>query len=113
GPVVRHGDNNWADVVRWSLNVMLIAEELGITSTNVDSMRQSNNPEILRLLGVQGEYGKMLGLSNDWAYQLIKQVGNYSESFERNVSTKTPLNQQGGLNNLWNKGGLMYAPPFL
>ncbi len=113
GPVVRHGDNNWADVVRWSLNVMLIAEELGITSTNVDSMRQSNNPEILRLLGVQGEYGKMLGLSNDWAYQLIKQVGNYSESFERNVGTKTPLNQQRGLNNLWNKGGLMYAPPFL
>ncbi|MBL8687038.1 MAG: amino acid ABC transporter substrate-binding protein [Alphaproteobacteria bacterium] len=113
GPVVRHGDNNWADVVRWSLNVMLIAEELGITSTNVDAMRQSNNPEILRLLGVQGEYGKMLGLSNDWAYQLIKQVGNYGESFERNVGTKTPLNQQRGLNNLWNKGGLMYAPPFL
>ena len=113
GPVVRHGDNNWADVVRWSLNVMLIAEELGITSTNVDAMRQSNNPEILRLLGVQGEYGKMLGLSNDWAYQLIKQVGNYGESFERNVGTKTPLNQQRGLNNLWNKGGLMYTPPFL
>lgn len=113
GPVVRHGDNNWADVVRWSLNIMLIAEELGITSTNVDAMRQSNNPETLRLLGVQGEYGKMLGLSNDWAYQLIKQVGNYSESFERNVGTKTPLNQQRGLNNLWNKGGLMYAPPFL
>lgn len=82
GPVVRHGDNNWADVVRWSLNIMLIAEELGITSTNVDAMRQSNNPETLRLLGVQGEYGKMLGLSNDWAYQLIKQVGNYGESFE-------------------------------
>lgn len=113
GPVVRHGDNNWADVVRWSLNIMLIAEELGITSTNVDAMRQSNNPETLRLLGVQGEYGKMLGLSNDWAYQLIKQVGNYGESFERNVGTKTPLNQQRGLNNLWNKGGLMYAPPFL
>ncbi len=113
GPVVRHGDNAWGDVVRWTLNTMLIAEELGITSTNVDSMRQSVNPEIQRLLGVQGDYGKMLNLSSDWAFQIIKQVGNYGESFERNVGVSTPLNQQRGLNNLWNKGGLMYAPPFL
>lgn len=104
GPVVRHGDNAWGDVVRWTLNTMLIAEELGITSTNVDNMRQSVNPEIQRLLGVQGDYGKMLNLSSDWAFQIIKQVGNYGESFERNVGVSTPLNQQRGLNNLGIRG---------
>lgn len=113
GPVVRHGDNVWGDVIRWTFNTMVIGEELGITSANVDEMRKSNNPEVLRLLGVQGEYGKMLGLPGDWAYKILKLVGNYGESFERNVGVNTPLGQKRGLNNLWNNGGLMYAPPFL
>jgi general L-amino acid transport system substrate-binding protein len=112
GPLVRHGDNQWGDVVRWTLNAMIIAEELGVTSANVDEMKNSPNAEIQRLLGVSGEYGEMMGLSKDWAYNIIKAVGNYGESFERNVGVNTPLGLERGLNQLWNKGGILYAPPF-
>jgi general L-amino acid transport system substrate-binding protein len=112
GPLVRHGDNRWGDIVRWTLNAMIIAEEFGVTQANVDDMKASSeNPEVRRLLGVEGEMGKMTGLSNEWAYNIIKQVGNYGESFERNVGLKTPLGLARGLNELWSKGGLLYAPP--
>ena len=112
GPVVRHGDSQWGDVVRWTLNVMIIAEELGVTSANADEMKNSENPEIQRLLGVNGEFGEMLGLSKDWAYNIIKAVGNYGESFDRNVGPATPLALERNLNALWSKGGLLYAPPY-
>jgi len=113
GPLVRHGDNNWGDIIRWTLNAMVIAEEFGITQANLDDTKQnSQNPEVRRLLGVEGEMGKMMGLGNDWAYNVIKAVGNYGESFERNVGLKTPLRLARGLNEQWSKGGLLYAPPF-
>ena len=111
GPLVRHGDDKWGDIVRWCLNAMIIAEELGITSQNVDSSKLSNNPEILRLLGVEVDYGEKLGLDNKWAYNIIKQVGNYREVFEKHLGENTQLKIQRGLNNLWTKGGLLYAPP--
>jgi general L-amino acid transport system substrate-binding protein len=112
GPAVRHGDNRWGDIVRWSFNAMLIGEEKGITQANVDDVKgKSEDPEVRRLLGVEDEMGKMTGLSNDWAYNILKQVGNYGESFERNVGQKTPLGLARGLNELWSKGGLQYAPP--
>ncbi len=112
GPVVRHGDNQWGDIVRWSLNAMIIAEEKGVTSSNVDKMKaESADPEIKRLLGREGDLGKKLGLSNDWAYQVIKLVGNYGEVYNRNVGPDTPLKLERGINQLWNKGGILYAPP--
>ena len=111
GPVVRHGDSKWEDLVRWSLNAMIVAEELGVTSSNVDDMKSANNPEVKRLLGVEKEFGSDLGVSNDWAYNIIKQVGNYGESFERNVGLNTPLGIARGLNAQWKDGGLLYAPP--
>jgi general L-amino acid transport system substrate-binding protein len=112
GPVVRHGDNEWEDIVRWTLNAMVIAEEFGITQANVDQLKaESQNPEVRRMLGVEGDMGQQLKVNPDWAYQIIKQVGNYGESFERNVGEKTPLRLARGLNQLWSKGGLLYAPP--
>jgi len=112
GPAVRQGDDQWADIIRWIYNATVTAEELGVTSSNVDSMKGSNNPEILRLLGVEGSQGEELGLSKDWAYQVIKQLGNYGEIFERNIGTNTPIGLARGLNDQWNKGGLQYSPPF-
>lgn len=112
GPVVRHGDNEWGDVVRWAFYAMVDAEDLGVSSQNVDEMLKSDNPNIKRLLGTEGEIGKGFGLPNDFAYQVIKQVGNYGESFERNVGMETPLKIERGLNAQWNHGGLMYSPPF-
>ena len=112
GPAVRHGDSEWADIARWSLNAMIIGEELGITSGNVDEMMTSNNPEVLRLLGAEPGYGAMLGLSDDWAYNILSQVGNYSESFEKHIGPNTPINIQRGLNALYSDGGILYAPPF-
>ncbi len=111
GPVVRHGDNNWGDVVRWTLFAMVEAEELGVTSANVDEMKSSSNPNIKRLLGVEGEMGKSLGLPNEWAYNVIKQVGNYGESYDRNVGPDTALKLERGLNALWKDGGLQYPMP--
>ncbi len=112
GPVVRQGDDAWFNVVRWSFNAMVAAEEAGITSANADEMLKSTNPEVKRILGVEGTMGANLGLSADWAYKIIKQVGNYGEVFERNVGVATPLKIERGLNALWNKGGLQYSPPF-
>lgn len=111
GPSVRHGDNQWGDIVRWTHYAMLNAEELGVTSKNVDEMKNSTNPEIKRLLGTEGAFGEALGLTNDWAYRIIKLVGNYGEVFERNVGESSPLKIKRGLNQLWSKGGLQYAPP--
>jgi general L-amino acid transport system substrate-binding protein len=112
GPVVRHGDHEWADIVRWTLYAMLEAEEYGISSANVDELKaNATNPVIRRLLGSEGEMGQDLGLSNDWAYNTIKQVGNYGEIFEANVGQGTPLKIERGLNALWKDGGLQYAMP--
>ena len=111
GPVVRQGDDNWFNIVRWTLFALVNAEELGVTSANVDEMKSSANPGVRRLLGVEGDKGKDLGLSNDWVYAIVKQVGNYGEVFERNVGAQTPLKIERGLNALWNQGGLQYAPP--
>ncbi len=112
GPAIRHGQSEWGDIARWSLYALIIGEELGITSANVDSMKSSTNPEVLRFLGVEGEMGKQLGVSDDWAYNIIKQVGNYSEVYERHVGVNTPLQLERGINALWTAGGLLYAPPF-
>jgi len=111
GPVVRHGDNAWGDIVKWSLIAMLEAEEKGVTSANVDEMKNSDNPEIKRLLGTEGEMGKNLGLGDDWAYNIVKQVGNYAESYNKYVGPETPLGLERGLNALWSDGGLMYPMP--
>lgn len=108
GPVVRHGDNRWADLVRWAHFAMIEAEELGLTSANIDQHLNSTNPSIQRFVGATGGLGEMLGVDNKWAYTIVKQVGNYGESFERNVK---PLGIQRGINELWTKGGLMYSPP--
>lgn len=111
GPVVRQGDDTWFDIVKWSLYAMITAEELGVDSTNVEEMVVSDKLAVKRLLGKEGSIGKGLGLKNDWAYQIVKQVGNYGEVFERNFGSKSSLNVDRGLNNLWNNGGLQYSPP--
>jgi general L-amino acid transport system substrate-binding protein len=111
GPAVRHGDDQWFDIVKWTHFAMVNAEELGITKANVDDMAKSDNPDVKRLLGTEGKYGEALGLTNDWAVRVIKQVGNYGEVFEKNVGQSSPLKIARGLNALWNKGGLQYAPP--
>jgi len=110
-PAVRHGDNQFADIVRWTQYAMIEAEEYGITSQNVDEMLKSENPTIKRILGVTPGMGKALGVEEKWAYNVVKQVGNYGESFERNVGQGSILKIDRGLNNLWTKGGLQYAPP--
>lgn len=113
GPLVRHGDHQWGDVVRWSLNVMIIAEEKGITSANVAELAESSSdPEVLRLLGKEGEYGARLGLDNEWAKNILLQVGNYAESYERNIGPDTPIQLERGVNALWSNGGILYSPPF-
>ena len=112
GPAVRQGDDDWFNIVRWSLFAMVNAEELGITSKNVEEMaKTTKNPDVARLLGAEGEFGKDLQLPKDWAVRIVKQVGNYGESFERNVGAGSELKIERGLNALWNKGGLQYAPP--
>ncbi|WP_079200964.1 amino acid ABC transporter substrate-binding protein [Pseudomonas sp. CC6-YY-74] len=112
GPVVRQGDDEWFNIVRWSLFAMVNAEELGLTSANVEDLAKSTkNPDVARLLGAEGEFGKDLKLPKDWAVQIVKQVGNYGESFDRNVGAGSDLKIERGLNALWNKGGLQYAPP--
>jgi general L-amino acid transport system substrate-binding protein len=113
GPLVRHGDDEWGDVVRWVLNALIIAEELGITSKNVaDLAKSSNLPEVKRLLGVEGKYGEMLGLRPDWAVQVIQQVGNYGEVYNRFIGPDTLIGLERGLNAQWTDGGLLYAPPY-
>lgn len=112
GPVVRQGDDAWFNIVKWTLFAMINAEELGISSANIDQVKAAtNDPSSQRLLGLSGDMGTKLGVSNAWAYNLIKQVGNYSEIFERNVGEESQLKIARGLNALWSKGGLQYAPP--
>ena len=111
GPSVRKDDVAWFQIVQWTHYALITAEELGVTQANVDEKLKSDNPAIRRLLGVEGSYGEGLGLTNDWAYRIIKAVGNYGEIFERNVGQGSPIKISRGLNALWNKGGLQYAPP--
>jgi general L-amino acid transport system substrate-binding protein len=111
GPAVRHGDDQWFDIVKWTHYAMVDAEELGITQKNVDEALKSTNPEIKRFVGTEGNFGEQLGLGKDWAVRIVKQVGNYGETFERNVGLGSPLKIERGLNKLWTKGGIQYAPP--
>jgi general L-amino acid transport system substrate-binding protein len=113
GPLVRHGDNNWGDIVRWSLNALITAEELGVTSANMAEMASgTNNPEINRLLGTEGNLGEMLGLDAEWAKRAIMVGGNYGEVFESNIGSATIIGLARGLNSQWTDGGLIYSPPF-
>jgi len=112
-PAVRHGDDRWFDIAKWTRNALVTAEEKGIGMKNVDEAKsKSNDPETKRLLGVEGDMCKNIGLDKECFYRAIKQVGNYSEIFERNIGSKTPLKIERGLNALWNKGGILYSPPF-
>ena len=111
GPMVRHGDDQWFDIVKWSLFAMITAEELGITQKNVDEMAKSDKPEMKRVFGTDGNLGEQLGLTKDWVSRIVKAVGNYGESFDRNVCVGSKLGIARGLNNLWTKGGIQYAPP--
>jgi len=112
GPVVRHGDDQWFDIVKWTMFGLLETEEYGISSSNAADLKaNSTNPSVRRLLGVEGDMGEKLGLGNDWLYNVVTQVGNYGETYERHVGADTPLMLDRGVNNLWTKGGLMYAAP--
>ena len=111
GPMVRHGDDQWFDIVKWTLYAMVGAEELGMTQKNVDEMAKSDKPEVKRAVGTDGNLGEQLGLTKDWLVRIVKAVGNYGESFERNVGSGSKLVISRGLNNLWSKGGIQYAPP--
>jgi general L-amino acid transport system substrate-binding protein len=112
GASVRRGDDEWFEIVRWTQFALLEAEENGLTQANVDQQKSSSkDPGVQRFLGINEDMGKLLGLDAEWAYRIVKQVGNYGESFERNLGNKSPLNLPRGANNLWTKGGLMYAPP--
>ena len=112
GPVVRQGDDEWADVVRWTYNALVAAEEYGVTKKNIDEMSSSENPEVRRLLGTEGDLGRMLGLDADWAKRAIAANGNYGEIFAETIGVGTPANIERGLNALWMNGGLQYSPPF-
>ncbi len=112
GPVVRHGDDQWFDIVKWMVFATFQAEESGVNSQNVDEMKNAEDPSIRKLLGVEGDMGAKLGLSNDWAYNVIKQVGNYAEIYDRNLGPDTVFNLPRGLNSSWKDGGLLYSPPF-
>jgi general L-amino acid transport system substrate-binding protein len=110
-PAVRHGDDQWFDIVRWTVYAMIEAEELGVTQSNVDTMLESPSPAIRRLLGVSGDHGPLMGLDRRWAYNIVKAVGNYGEVFERNLGSGSAIGLPRGVNNLWTRGGLMYAMP--
>ena len=113
GPVVRHGDNEWGDIVRWTLNAMITAEEFGVTAANAaDLAANSNIPEVKRLLGTEGKLADYIGLDASWALRAIQAVGNYGESFDRNIGESTPIKLNRGVNSLWTDGGLIYSPPF-
>jgi len=111
GPYVRQGDDEWFDIVRWSVFALVNAEELGVTKANLAEMLKSENPEIRRLLGVEGKFGVGLGLTPDWIARIVKHVGNYGESYERNLGSGSRINLPRGINNLWSKGGIQFAPP--
>ena len=111
GPMVSHGDPEWANIVRWTLNCMINAEEMGISSSNIGTFTTNPSPSVARLLGTEGEFGAMMGLDNSWCANIIAHIGNYAESFERNVGQNTSLGLARGVNRLWTDGGLLYAPP--
>jgi general L-amino acid transport system substrate-binding protein len=111
GPVVRQGDDQWFNIVKWVLFAMINAEELGVTQKAVDEAMKSDRPDVRRLVGTDGNFGEQIGLTKDWAARIIRHVGNYGESFERNVGAGSKLNIDRGLNRLWSKGGIQYAPP--
>jgi general L-amino acid transport system substrate-binding protein len=112
GPLVRHGDDNWFDIVKWTVNCTIEAEELGISSENVDDFVGSDDPVVQNLLGDTGDLGLAMGLEADFCYQVIKQVGNYAEIYNRNLGPDTPFDLPRGPNQLWTEGGLLYSPPF-
>ena len=112
GPVVRQGDPQWKDIVAWTVYAMMEAEENGISSKNVDEMLNTKDANISRLLGTKGNLGEGLGLDNKWAYRIVKDIGNYGEIYDRNVGKGSPLKLERGINDLWTRGGLLYAPPF-
>jgi len=114
GPLVRHGDHEWEDIVRWTLNALITAEEFGVTSANVEELASgpTDSPEVNRLLGTEGNLGEMIGLDADWAKRAIAVGGNYGEVFERNIGENTPIGLARGLNALWTNGGILYSPPF-
>ncbi len=112
GPLVRHGDDNWFDIVKWTVNCTIQAEDLGVDSSNVDDMLGSDDPRILNMLGVEGDLAQALGLNNDFCYQVVKQVGNYAEIYNRALGPDTPYNVPRGQNSQWTEGGLLYSPPF-
>ena len=105
------GDSQWLEIVKWSHFAMINAEELGVTSKNIDEALKSQKPDVKRLVGTEGAYGTQIGLTNDWAARIIRLVGNYGEAYERNVGTGSKLGIPRGLNHLWNEGGIQYAPP--
>jgi general L-amino acid transport system substrate-binding protein len=111
GPAVRQGDDQWASIIKWVHFAMLNAEELGVSSKNIDQALKSNNPAVRRLVGTEGNLGEKIGLSNDWVGRVLRAVGNYREIFERNIGTRSKLGIPRGLNNLWSQGGIQYAPP--
>lgn len=111
GPMVRYGDDKWFNIVKWTLFAMINAEEMGVTQKNLDEMAKSDKPELKRAFGTDGNLGEQLGLTKDWFYRIIKAEGNYGEAFERNVGMGSKLQIARGLNQLWNKGGIQYAPP--
>ncbi|QWG11092.1 amino acid ABC transporter substrate-binding protein [Bradyrhizobium sediminis] len=111
GPMVRHGDDQWFDIVKWTLFAMVTAEEMGVTQKNVDELAKSDKPEFKRVFGADGNLGEQLGLTKDWVTRIVKATGNYGESFDRNVGAGSKLGIARGLNQLWNKGGIQYAPP--
>ena len=110
-PVVRQRDDDWMMLVKWTLYAMINAEELGVTSKNIDEALKSKKPELMRLVGTEGSYGEELGLDKDWAARIIRHVGNYGEAYERNVGGESKLKIPRGLNSLWSNGGIQYAPP--
>jgi general L-amino acid transport system substrate-binding protein len=110
-PVVRQRDDDWMMIVKWTLYAMINAEELGVTSKNIDEALKSKKPDVMRLVGNEGNYGEDLGLTKDWAVRIIRHVGNYGEMYERNVGAESKLHIPRGLNQLWNAGGIQYAPP--
>jgi general L-amino acid transport system substrate-binding protein len=112
GPLVRHGDDNWFDIVKWTVNCTIQAEDLGVDSSNVDDMLGVDDPRILNMLGVEGDLGQAIGLNNDWCYQVISQVGNYEEIYNTHLGPDTVYNVPRGNNSLWTNGGLLYSPPF-
>ena len=112
GPLVRHGDDNWFDIVKWTVNCTIQAEDLGVDSSNVDDMLGVDDPRILNMLGVEGDLGQAIGLNNDWCYQVISQVGNYEEIYNTHLGPDTVYNVPRGNNSLWTDGGLLYSPPF-